>query len=195
MTCGIYMIKNKKTNQIYIGQSNNIEQRWIYHCNATQKKQYIDRAIKKYGKDSFSFDIIEETNNLNEREKYWIKFYNTYKNKNHYNLTPGGDFSPMKIPEIAKKVSIKNLGKKRSRKTREKISKNHWDCSGEKHPQAKYKIWNIQKCGYNKTIMYKNNRLLGPCKCFRLKYNGYNVPIGYFIDFISCEIINDLIKK
>lgn len=28
---------------------------------------------------------------MKEREKYWIKYYNTYEDRNHYNETPGGD--------------------------------------------------------------------------------------------------------
>ena len=93
MTCGKYMIKNKKTGQIYIGQSINIERRWNFHYN--NKKSYIDRAINKYGVDNFIFKIIEELPKdsllLNEREKYWIKFYNTIVDKGGYNLTEGGD--------------------------------------------------------------------------------------------------------
>ena len=51
------------------------------------------RAFKKYGKDSFKWDILEECSNdlLKEREIYWIEYYNTYENREHYNETPGGD--------------------------------------------------------------------------------------------------------
>ena len=48
MTCGIYMIKNLITNQLYIGQSVNIERRWGEHCNLKDMRySYIERAIKK----------------------------------------------------------------------------------------------------------------------------------------------------
>lgn len=50
MTCGIYMITNKKTDQKYIGQSLNIEKRWGEHCSGYNcGHSYIDDAIKKYG--------------------------------------------------------------------------------------------------------------------------------------------------
>lgn len=50
----------------------------------------------KYGIDNFLFEVIEECKreNLNEREIYWIKQYNSFffdKNSNGYNLTRGGD--------------------------------------------------------------------------------------------------------
>ena len=54
---------------------------------------YIKRAIHKYGRDKFHITLIEECpiNLLNEREKYWISFYNSYNEG--YNLTKGGQES------------------------------------------------------------------------------------------------------
>lgn len=153
MTCGIYMIKNKKTGQMYIGQSIDIERRWKEHCNGYAKEySYIDRAIQK-DNNNFEIIILEELLNnidtLNKREKYWIKYYNTYINKKHYNLTPGGDFNPSRVPEVAKKISKsvsgeKNpfYGKKHTKESREKISKNHKDISGENNPNYGKKISN-----------------------------------------------------
>lgn len=50
----------------------------------------IHKAILKYGKDNFSLEVIEEVDAslLNERERYWIKYYGTYVNG--YNSTIGG---------------------------------------------------------------------------------------------------------
>lgn len=110
MTCGIYLIKNKNTGQQYIGQSKNIEERFRQHKRGDGcKKQRIDRAILKYGYNNFTYSIIckleYDDDLLNVMEEYYIWKYNTYEDKNHYNLTPGGDFCPMKVPEIAKKQS------------------------------------------------------------------------------------------
>lgn len=110
MTCGIYMIKNKINGKMYVGQSVNIEKRWREHCRGYYDgNRPISNAIKKYGKNNFEFTILHECKNdsdlLNKLEQHYIKKYNTYEDRNHYNLTPGGDFCPAKVPEIAKKIS------------------------------------------------------------------------------------------
>lgn len=75
----------------YIGQSVHIERRFTEHCGSNVNS-YIHNAIKKYGKDNFIFEVIEECKpeELDERERYWIAFYDTVK-PNGYNLTAGND--------------------------------------------------------------------------------------------------------
>lgn len=50
------------------------------------------RAIRKYGLENFIFEIIETCpiQNLNERENYWIKYYNSNDTKFGYNLSLNG---------------------------------------------------------------------------------------------------------
>ena len=139
MTCGIYLIENKKTGQKYIGQSDDIECRWGEHLRCKDRKNsYIDNAIHKHGDENFTLSIICELEKdddlLNAMEEYYIWKFNTYKDKNHYNLTPGGDFNPMKVPEIAAKVSGKNnpmYGREHTSETKKKMSKAK---SGENNP-------------------------------------------------------------
>lgn len=91
---GIYKITNKINGHAYIGQSVQIEKRWAAHkekINSDKEKDYpLYRAFKKYGLDNFSFEIIEECqeSDLNDREIYWIDYYDTFKNG--YNQTVGG---------------------------------------------------------------------------------------------------------
>lgn len=88
MTCGIYKIQNKINGKIYIGQSVNIEQRWKAHKvagkNTNHEHNYypLYKAMYKYGLDNFDFSIIEECSKdkLNEREKYWILYYDSLNN-------------------------------------------------------------------------------------------------------------------
>ena len=89
---GIYKITKKEDGKAYIGQSNNIERRFSQHCYKGEKARIpLDIAIKKYGKDAFTFEILEECTpeQLNERESYWIKYYDTVSNG--YNCSEGGD--------------------------------------------------------------------------------------------------------
>ena len=106
-SCGIYSITNKKTGQTYIGQSIHIERRFEQHKYNKKPITYIDRAINKYGADNFEFKILEECKptELNKLEKKYIKKYNTYKSKNHYNLTSGGDSDYKTSLDSRKKIS------------------------------------------------------------------------------------------
>ncbi len=86
---GIYKITKKDNGKSYIGQSNDIERRFQEHC--TKKDLYIDLEIQKYGADNFSFEVLEECEleELDEKEQYWISYYNTYEGFG-YNQSPGG---------------------------------------------------------------------------------------------------------
>lgn len=86
---GIYKITKKENGKSYIGQSNDIERRFSEYKIKIDIP--IEVAIKKYGTDAFNFEIIEECplDKLDEREKYWIAFYNTYKEFG-YNCNEGG---------------------------------------------------------------------------------------------------------
>lgn len=88
---GIYKITNKINNKCYIGQSRNIERRWKRHIQENNDSA-IHRAIKKYGVENFSFEVIEEcsTEELDKKEIYWINFYNSIDKEKGYNLTLGG---------------------------------------------------------------------------------------------------------
>lgn len=94
---GIYKITNKLNNQCYIGQSVNIENRLYKHklipfnVNYAEYNNQIHTAIRNFGIENFNFEIIEECEKekLNEREVYWISFYDSYKNG--YNASVGGE--------------------------------------------------------------------------------------------------------
>ena len=93
------MIRNKINDKKYIGQSIDIWYRYRNHLSESyntqaNKKAYdmaIHKAIRKYGENNFELIVIEECaqESLNEREIYWIEYYDTYNNG--YNQTIGGD--------------------------------------------------------------------------------------------------------
>lgn len=91
----IYIIKNDINDKVYIGQSLNTEERFKSHCKKNFENSLIDIAIQKYGKEHFWYEIIEsQIENYNDREKYWIEFYNS-KTPNGYNILNGGNEPPI----------------------------------------------------------------------------------------------------
>lgn len=95
--CGIYKIENKNTHQVYIGQSVDILRRWKAH--KVQAKSYssensdnrLYHELHNHFED-FEFSIIEECDRskLNEREVYWISYYDSTNPDHGYNISPGG---------------------------------------------------------------------------------------------------------
>ncbi len=90
----IYKITNIITDRVYIGQTTQkyLSTRWLAHLHearrGTDRKLY--KSIRKHGADNFKIEIIEEIDNslLEEREIYWITYYNSYKTG--YNSNLGG---------------------------------------------------------------------------------------------------------
>lgn len=95
----IYKITNKINGKCYVGKTlQTVQKRWLehqYEANQSRSKDRpLYRAINKYGIENFEIETIEEIQNLlevdiNEREKYWIEYYGSFKNG--YNATYGGD--------------------------------------------------------------------------------------------------------
>lgn len=88
----IYKIINDINNKIYIGQTSfSLEKRFKEHLADSDKieKRPLYYAMRKYGKEHFKIELIEETNFPNEKEKYWINYYDSYNNG--YNATLGGE--------------------------------------------------------------------------------------------------------
>ena len=90
----IYKITNDINQKVYIGMTERtIEERFKEHCREYKQRRCEKRplysAMKKYGPEHFHVELVEETNSPEEREQYWIKYYNSYKEG--YNATIGGD--------------------------------------------------------------------------------------------------------
>lgn len=83
---GVYKITNNITGEVYIGQSSNIKRRiWNERCDSycPSSCPLLKKAIKKYGKNNFTYEILEEIDDKETRlmrEKYYISFYDSVKN-------------------------------------------------------------------------------------------------------------------
>lgn len=91
----IYLITNIITGEQYVGQTRrSFSERINQHIRAAADgkiKYALYSAMRKYGIENFKWEVIEEPNvdDLNIREKFWIAYYDTYKNG--YNETTGGE--------------------------------------------------------------------------------------------------------
>ena len=92
---GIYKITNTIDNKCYIGQSVDIKARWRshkYEAQTGESQLPLYAALREYGIDAFKFEVLEKCSLkqeiLDEREHYWIEYYNSYNNG--YNSTLGG---------------------------------------------------------------------------------------------------------
>jgi group I intron endonuclease len=128
---GIYCIENTINGKKYIGQAYNIERRLYehkYHLKrGTDHSGFLQRAVNKYGIGNFNFYVLEtcETDQMNEREIYWISYYQTNNKDCGYNLSRGGEKSLLGYkfpPEFGRKISMVKKGTKLSEETKRKIS-------------------------------------------------------------------------
>lgn len=92
----IYIIRNTINDKVYVGQTTkSVKLRFLNHLSAARKgKDYvIGKAIRKYGEENFYVETLEEClkSELNEREIYYIKFYNSTNPKFGYNMSKGGN--------------------------------------------------------------------------------------------------------
>ena len=121
----IYCITNKINKKRYVGQTRQkLSARMRSHNYCSKKanpKNYIHRAIKKYGKTQFDIEVLDEADNfedLNNKEVDWIYILNTIDYG--YNLTAGGEGCSVKIgrrhpPEVIAIIVSKNKGQKRTK--------------------------------------------------------------------------------
>ncbi len=104
---GIYKITNKTNGKGYVGQSNNINRRFSEHC--WKKEIPIDKAIQKYGKENFIFEVLEECSldELDSKEVYWIEKEGAFKNG--YNCNIGGEQATSGEGNGRSKLSVEDI--------------------------------------------------------------------------------------
>lgn len=110
----IYKITSVENNKIYIGQTKNKRKRIDEHKYNLRHNQhhsnYMQRCFNKYGEETFRFEIIEtcDTENVDERECYWIAFYNANNKKFGFNSESGGNRNKTLSEETKAKIGAKN---------------------------------------------------------------------------------------
>lgn len=98
MSYSIYCITNKVNGKSYVGKTCDVEYRWKQHVGDAlrenpERRYAFQNAIRKYGEDSFFWEIIEEHSTIEEAnvaEEFFISYLGTVAPFG-YNLTKGGE--------------------------------------------------------------------------------------------------------
>lgn len=146
----IYKIENKVNGKVYIGQTTQgFNKRISGHKKALKGKyhynEYLQRAWNKYGEENFSFEVVEYTvkDLLDEKEIYWIEYYNAMNKEYGYNNESGGNFNKIVSEETKKKQRESHLGKVLPEEQKKKISESHKGRPMKEETKVKMKALNL----------------------------------------------------
>jgi len=156
----IYRARNILNNKVYIGQTiKTLRERKKEHIKCSEYTQYFDfyfyRSMRKYGSECFRWKIIDRAyskNELNTKEKYWIKEYKSTNNRYGYNAKDGGNAGGSPNKSVRRKISIANKGRVCSEETKIKISKAN---SGRKQTKEEIEKRRISCTGKKRTKEFR----------------------------------------
>ena len=125
----IYGVKNLVNNKWYIGQTvKTLRKRMSDHISS-KDNLYFHKAIRKYGKEKFQWEILHETDDLddlNKSEIFYIQYYDSLV-PNGYNLTTGGE-NYICSDETKRKMSESKKGLQYSEEHKRKMSESKKGC-------------------------------------------------------------------
>ena len=168
---GIYCIINAVNSKRYVGSAVSLSDRWSVHLSSLRMGKHhnphLQNAFIKYGEKSFSFEILEYVEDLNDLikiEQYYIDWLDTCNNEIGYNISPtaGNCFGIKRSQETRARVSRAKLGanhplygkcgkdhpsygQQRSKEAKEKMSRSHmgqipWNKGGTHSDATKIKL-------------------------------------------------------
>ncbi len=177
---GIYCIKNKVNNKVYIGSAVNFRTRFISHRtnlnnNKKQPNRYLQFAWNKYEESNFEFIILEYVENrkdLRNVEQKWMDKLNVLDKNYGYNICPKAENSSgYKHTEDALKKMKKTQSNRKpiSEETRKRMSKAQKGLKlGKNHPN------------YGKTMSEETKKKIGKGNKGHTKSRGENNPAAKY---------------
>ena len=118
----IYKTTCITNGKIYIGQCKYY--RVLPHQTYLGSGTLLKRAILKYGKESFSREVLREctVDDIDRWERYFIFLYNSTNTSVGYNLELGGGVNKLVAPEFREKMRAAKLGKRQANEHKLKCS-------------------------------------------------------------------------
>lgn len=136
----IYLARNTVNGKCYVGQTaRTLSRRMIEHkCHSGRGEQLLYRAIRKYGWEAFSWEVLEycDEADIDMSERFWINCYGSMTPKG-YNLKGGGHNNHSYSDEARAKIS---RSKKESLKSQEHMKRLHQKLRGSKRPDTAEKF-------------------------------------------------------
>jgi group I intron endonuclease len=149
-----YLTTNKINNKQYVGMhcTFNVEDNYL------GSGKYLLKAIRKYGKENFTREILcicTSVEEAHKKEEEYIKYYSTLKPFG-YNLSPTGGlkYGGTHSEEVKKQISESSKGRIFSEESKQKLKNSisgekHW-CYGKKQSKESIEKRRISMIGKNK---------------------------------------------
>lgn len=125
---GVYFIRNKVNQKVYVGSSIDIYRRWTRHKDDLLKNKHhsikLQNSYNKHGINQFEFLLAESAFNIKELQKTeqkWIEMFNSYVDG--YNSAPVAFEIGLlpKTEEHKRKIGNAHKGRKLSEESKDKI--------------------------------------------------------------------------
>lgn len=192
---GIYKITNLINGKSYIGQSINIKRRfWDHRCISHESNRHLKYALKKYGKDNFKYEVLEECleDELDAKERHYIETL-----KPEYNVTNGGQDSLRRYPEdVRKKISNKSkeqwenmTDEERQHRITHNLTGHSVGYAMSEETKAKLRDKNLGKKQSPETIEKRKQTML------EKKRNGYRQDNSSHMKRVKCIETNEVFKS
>lgn len=159
---GVYLLRNKINNKIYVGKALNIKYRMSKHKSSPKSwnrgKSAIINAIKKYGWDNFELEILETYDNIDNvallaKETEWIRKLDSTNPQIGYNILESGtDWTGNHHTEETKQILSKLASERYSGENNPMFGRNHSEETKNQISETKIR---------NKSAAGKNNPFYG----------------------------------
>lgn len=168
------------------------------HIFKTYKYDYPEKNVFNFTRGGDGVGVKQDNPNW-RNEDYAIVKHQTKRDKSQFCIMGRNhkrikySMNKEKLEELIHKLNnheiteeeVKNL---RLHDTKEQI-KNAIQAG------IKYNIWDIPCCRYYKANMFQNDGGDKPRRCFGYKYKNKTIPIGYFNEFVSCQVIDSIVQE
>lgn len=163
----VYVHRNKVNGKQYFGITSEPRKRWSGNGKRYEKCPRFFNAIKKYGWDGFTHEILESgltVEDANERERYYIAKYQTTEKEHGYNIAEGGDCVPTMRGKHHTEEARRKIGDfQRGRKHSEKQNRQHSEFMKNRYTGSKNHNSKAVRC-INTGEVFESQRIAAKVK-------------------------------